>query len=82
MDQGYPEFAGAEGTIKFIRMWDNLFNVFNSTDDTKQVALKNPMNPSNANQISELFRNAHAYIRGLQIIENSKKKRICNTQVI
>lgn len=82
MNQGYQEFAGAEGTIKFIRMWDNLFDVFNSTDDTKKVALKNPMGPSNVNQISELFRNACQYIRGLQIIENSKKIRICSSVVI
>lgn len=31
MDQKYPQFAGAEATIKYIRMWANIFKVFNST---------------------------------------------------
>lgn len=81
MNQGYPEFAGAEATIKFFRMWNDLFDVLNSTHDTKKVALKNPMSKSNADQISELFRNACQYIRGLQVIQNSKKIRLCSSMV-
>lgn len=81
MNQGYPEFAGAEGTIKFIRTWNDLFDVLNSSDDTKKIALKNRMGPSNANQISELFRNACEYIRGLQVVQNAKKIQLCSSMV-
>lgn len=79
MEQGHPEFIGAAGTVRFIRVIDDLFDVCNSTDDTKTKPLKNPMSSKNAEQISQLFEIASEYIRGLQIIENGKKIKLCKT---
>lgn len=80
MKQGHPEFMGAEHTIRFIRIFDDLFNVFNSTDNSKENPLKNPMSPENTEQISQLFEIASEYIRGLKIIENGKKVNLCSSQ--
>lgn len=80
MDQGHPEFVGAGPTIRFIRLINDLFDVCNSTDNLKTNPLKLPMSQRNANQIHDLFQDASAYIRGLQIIaDNGKKVKLCSS---
>lgn len=81
MNQGHPEFTGAGPTIRLIRVFDNLFNVSNSTDNTKENPLKNHMNPCNIEQIYQLFQDAREYIKGLMVIENGKKVKLCKSSV-
>lgn len=80
MNKGYPEFAGAGPTIKFIRIFNDLFDICNSTDSSKANPLKNPMSPENSEQIFRVFEDAVIYIKGLQTIEYRKKTKLCNTQ--
>lgn len=37
LQQGYTQFKGAEPTIKYIRMWADIFSVFNSTKSSQQM---------------------------------------------
>lgn len=83
MNQGHAEFAGAEGTIQFIRKINDLFDVFNSTknDVEKDNPLKNQMSPRNAQQIFQLFIEGSEYLKGLQMVEDSKRIKICKSSV-
>lgn len=67
MNEGHAEFAGAEATIKFIRLFNDLFDVFNSTSNSKDNPFKKMMSRDNASQIFELFERASNYIKGLKI---------------
>lgn len=67
MNQGYAEFEGAGPLIKFIRIFNDIFDVFNSTSDSKENILKKTMNSTNAPIIFELFDEATEYIKGLFI---------------
>lgn len=51
MNAGHSEFAGAEATIKCIRIFNDLFDVFNSTSNLKDNPLKKMMSTDNAPQI-------------------------------
>lgn len=68
MEQGHSEFMGAEGTIHFNRIFDQIFDVFNSTlsSHTKENPLKRMMSRDNAPGIYALFATAIPYIKGLQ----------------
>lgn len=70
MKQGYPEFKGAGPTIKFIRMFDCLFDIINTTIDSKDSSenpFKQRLSTDNAADIFSLFDEAIAYIKELQI---------------
>lgn len=74
MNQGYREFEGAQPTATFTRMFDKLFDVFNSTANSdNKIPLKRPMTVENAPEIIELFENATEYIKGLQIRNAARK---------
>lgn len=75
MNQGFSEFNGAEGTIRFIRIINNLFDVFNSTrcSSPKTNQFKNRMSSENIGPIFELFDTATDYITGLKCQNNQGK---------
>lgn len=78
MDQGHAEFSGAAGTIQFIRKINDLFDVFNSTknDVGKDNPLKNQMSLRNAQTIFQLFIEGSEYLKGLEIVEDSKRIKL------
>lgn len=80
-NQGHPQFAKVEPTVNLVRIVNDLFDVSNSTDSTKANPLKNPMSEKNIDDILRLFQHANKYIRGLQVMENGKKVKLCSTQV-
>lgn len=80
-DEGYPEFAGAKPSIRFSRMFNRLWDVCNSTDDTKENPLKNPMSPKNIDQIFQLFDEATQYIKALQVkTDKGKWINVCKSE--
>lgn len=73
MNQGYNEFQGAIPTIKFIRTFNDLFDVFNSTSDSKENIFKKTMSSMNTPAIMDLFAKATEYIKGLYIRTGTKR---------
>lgn len=76
MNQNYPEFVGAEHTIRFTKIINNVFDVSNSTvsSESKENMLKRPMSANNLRIIINLFDEAIPYIRGLQYRSEKSRK--------
>lgn len=68
-DLQIPTFQGSEATVKFIRMADKLFDVFNSKSFLG-LSFKAPLSSKNIVHITELFEEAKKYIRGLKVGRN------------
>lgn len=66
-----PEFVGAEATIKFIRVWNRLFDIFNSKKEQNEDMFKSVLSQKNADEIFKFFEYAIKYIKGLKV-ENDK----------
>lgn len=82
MNKGISEFAGAEFTIKFIRTFNLLLDVFNTKNDQNENPFKKALSRENAAQIFELFESAIPYIKGLKVLnEAGKMIRVCNSQI-
>jgi hypothetical protein len=60
-----PEFKGCEATVKFIRYFDRLFDVFNSRN-LKANAYKRPLQASNWTEVAAFLSTARAYIVSLK----------------
>lgn len=71
----YPQFEGCEATIKFIRMFNNLFDVLNSRSFRGQ-GYKKPLQQSNEKTFFELFESAEKYIKELYVMVPTKKKDV------
>lgn len=68
--KGLSNFAGADATIKFIRMFDKLFDVFNTQRirSDKVNVFKSAINENNAAEIFEFLSDAKKYILSLSVI--------------
>lgn len=66
MAKGWTEFAGADATIYFIRLFNDLFDVLNTkfVHDSENI-FKNSMTYTNKNEIYALFDRAIEYIKKL-----------------
>lgn len=76
MNRGHSEFAGAEPLIRYIRICNKWFDIFNSAKSQKhkQNPFKNMMSEENVSQIFEFFDEAVMYVEGLQCRNDSGKK--------
>lgn len=63
-DLELPQFKNSEGTVKFIRMFDKLFDFLNSRNPVAK-GFKAPLRPSNKGTWMNFFEEAKQYIRGL-----------------
>lgn len=63
-DLELPQFKNSEGTVKFIRMFDKLFDFLNSCNPVAK-GFKAPLRPSNKGTWMNFFEEAKQYIRGL-----------------
>lgn len=82
MKRGLPEFAGADGLIEFSRMFDHLFDVFNTKNNQNVNVFKNAINTENAAQIFALFDRATEYIKGLQVLtEKGRLVLVCSSKI-
>lgn len=79
--KNYTVFAGSAPTTRFIRFWNNLFDVFNTKGITNdQNVFKNAMNSSNKNEILIFFDEATKYIKKLKFKEeDGTVKFICRS---
>lgn len=82
MNEGVPEFAGAETTIKFLRTTDRLFDVFNTKHDQSENPFKRALSSANAAQIFALFEMAIPYIKGLKVLNDKGRMiRVCHSKI-
>lgn len=82
MNEDISEFAGAGPTIKFIRTFNCLFDVFNSKNVENENLFKRCLNAENAAQIFNAFETAIPYIKALKL-KNDKGKMVlvCKSKI-
>lgn len=74
MKQGHSEFKGAEPLIKFMRVCNDFFDIFNSTKSTTSSnPLKQKMSEENAQQIFTVFQETTEYFKSLLYRNKSGK---------
>lgn len=73
-----PQFAGAGPTIKFIRVFNDLFDIMNTTriKDPPTNQFKSALNPSNKHLIFNRLNEIKDYILTLKIRQSEKNPRI------
>lgn len=78
MKNGVRQFKGAEATIKFIRTFDKLFDIMNTTRILNGNIYKSALNPTNKAEIFAFLLEAKKYIETLEIIgkRNSKRQKV------
>lgn len=80
MKNGYEEFADCSATIKFIRYFNNIFDILNSKKSDTGNEMKSPLSPSNSSLIFSFFKEAIIYIKALKKADGklliSSKQRI------
>lgn len=67
-DNGVDNFSGAGPTIKFIKIFNDLWDVFNSRRIRDKVPFKSALNQNNFAAISEFLLEAKKYIFSLRIM--------------
>ena len=71
LEENIPQFAGCEPTIKFIQIFDALFDVLTSRN-LKAFGYKKPLQESNKLQIHAILSEARSYICSLKESPNGK----------
>lgn len=66
------DFEGAEPTIKYIRVINDMFDIMNSTTSGTAIGFKRPISMSTYSEHSEKLKEAMVYLRGLQIKHEHK----------
>lgn len=80
MNKGIPEFAGAESTIEFTRVFNKLTDIFNTKNENNEDIFKRALSVANAEQIFAFFLNAINYIKGLKVInKKGEYVKVCNS---
>lgn len=81
--KGVHEFTNSGPTIKFIRIWDKLWDVMNSQSikNDGSTIFKSAMNPENFGQIFEFLTQAKEYIHSIQLLNErtGEKMSILNS---
>lgn len=78
MKNGNVEFAESSATIKGVRYFDSLWDVFNTQRIRTDVAnvYKSALNPKNKNEIFSFLNEVKEYILSLRILNPKTKKKI------
>lgn len=78
---GHQDFIDSLSTTRFIRLYDDLFSIFNAKSvHNNQNIFKNAMSEANKGAIFTFFDEATRYIKSLKFrCEAGKIKRICTT---
>lgn len=82
MNAGHDEFEDAVPTIQFIRVFNKLFDIFNTKSTGNQNNFKNSLGFNNVDEVWEYFDEAKNYISGLKVEnDNGKLVKIVNSRV-
>jgi hypothetical protein len=81
MLKGHEKFQGAGATIKFIRIFNNLFDRCNAKSPIKRHGKKARLERTNEKEWKRLFATAKEYILGLQIMrKNFQRCKLLESQ--
>lgn len=75
MGSGKKEFDGASCTIKFIRMVDRLFDIFNSKSIIKEDIYKRALNENNKDAVFSFLRSCIDCVQNLYVMEENKRSK-------
>lgn len=82
MKKGEPEFLGAEPTVRFVQIFNSLFDIFNSRGDQNDNPFKNALSIANASQVFDFFDQSIDYIKQLQVKGRSGRLfKVCKTTI-
>lgn len=82
IDTNVEEIQGALPTIKFIRIFNQLFDVFNTKSTKSKNEFKNGINSENECEIFNFLQEAKSYIMGLQLRnDNDKMIKITKSRI-
>lgn len=75
MKKGVHEFENACATIRFIRTFDTLFDIMNTSRirSDENCTYKSAINPQNAIDIFTYLKESQCYINSLKLIDNASK---------
>lgn len=74
------DFRNSEGTVKYTRFCNNMFDIMNTKKKHCNDKYKQPISETSIDMISSYFDFAKKYIKGLQIFEGDKKKPILKSR--
>lgn len=80
-NKGFKDFKDAEATIAFTRLFNDLFDIFNSKSDKHRNPLKRPLCKENKNEIFGIFNSAIEIIKRYKIIKNFKIKTLVKSSL-
>lgn len=69
-DLKLPEFQGAEATVKFCRLMNNIFDVLNTRNFLSKNTYNKPINKNNKQSIIQFMNEGIVYIEKLQCLDN------------
>lgn len=84
MNARIPGFENVTGEIKFIKCFNNLFDIFNTKNGLEnENLLKNALCPQNQRVVFSLFEEYIPYIKGLKFIDekDGKEKKIISSKI-
>lgn len=67
MKKGVPQFKGAGPTIKFVQIFDKLFDVMNTNRIKSGNVFKSALNPTNKDEVFAFLETAKEYILSLKV---------------
>lgn len=74
------QFSNSHGTAKYLRIFDNLFDVMNSKINHTDADFKRPISNETIQEFSKFFETSRKYIKGLKLSEDGKLKSILKTK--
>lgn len=81
MNKGYTDFHGAQATITFTRLFNDLFDIFNSKFEQHKNPLKRPICPENKNETFQIFYSAIEKLKEYRIIKDGRVKKLATSSI-
>lgn len=74
LDKGVPKFQNVTATIRFVKIFNNLFDIFNSRATSSKQIFKKPLCADNKTAIFKFFDEATRYIKNLKVMNKKNRK--------
>lgn len=76
LSRKHPQFVNAAPTIRFIRMADKLFDIFNSRNMRNNNLFKRPLNSENIRIVLSFFEECESYFKSLKLRTKTGKSTV------